>query len=861
MPWIKTGVLIAALVATAPTLRANHIKPLEPCGVRRTDLPPLSVPVRWCVVGNPADPTQGAPAFTNPSLAEPPPPGAAPPRTEDILWHRHERASDLIYIPQANITFRSGLADPKLITGQRFPVIPDPLFLPVAPGSPCRPETGCYGDVIRDDDDVEGKELVRLCQEAWNKILPANMTDTGLMAINVRQILGRLDSSGRELAEYGFAFVGKKQLIVTDNAFSVVDSLVPNDKRDRFFAHEAGHAFPAGLTHTGPEVCPRAPDNARQNLMRPIGLQFDDRDQVDPDHDEHMDVCLLARAPGVAQEPFCQDRPAVDQVSAVRGSMNNVFGAARIDLGNVFPTGRGTVVTDPVRDVAVRALDMSMVYFTEPNTEDKTILRQDLFGAFKEDSFISPALEYYWMLDLDGSAATGGAPSALGLPTQFKGAEIVARVEVRRGPIVEVASAAPPPLFLTARATVWRFQGSAFAEVTDPGIRASVASTTIVADRIDGTAVETSQPDMVVLELPNSVRGPRAEPFRMQALTRGGASGREVVDKFDDPAGGEPGKDVHMTPPTYPLCTVVPNPGLFDDTLAVSVTGLIPDRGLHVLVGPNEVARGRTDVNGNAEIAFGVPFTAHDGMNLVTVGNDNTAVTADCLVDIVFPAECLADTTPPTFDFVPPAKTISSCGKPDLGQARARDACGVRVTNDAPLVFALGTTTVTWTARDRAGNVARATQSVTAVLGDDRSCCPVGTHVIEGTAADDILVGTAGADCILGKGGNDTIVGLAGNDFISGGAGDDILRGDEGNDTIYGGPGRDQLSGMSGNDTLRGGDNDDQLNGGEGDDRLFGDSGNDQLNGESGNDLLDGGSGTDICQPGGGSDQRVSCER
>lgn len=85
--------------------------------------------------------------------------------------------------------------------------------------------------------------------------------------------------------------------------------------------------------------------------------------------------------------------------------------------------------------------------------------------------------------------------------------------------------------------------------------------------------------------------------------------------------------------------------------------------------------------------------------------------------------------------------------------------------------------TVVWTAKDGAGNVATAIQTVTAELGNDPSCCPAGTHVIVGTSNNDTLVGTSGADCILGLGGQDTISGGDGDDFISGGDGDDLIFG------------------------------------------------------------------------------------
>ena len=530
-----------------------------------------------------------------------------------------------------------------------------------------------------------------------------------------------------------------------------------------------------------------------------------------------------------------------------------VFGAARLDQGNVFTGGRSTVATGKLRDIGRPVLDINLSFFTEPAGTGTTVLRHELLGEFAHGLFDAGPLEYFWMVDLDHDASTGVAPSFLGLPTAFVGAELVARVQVSER-IIEVAAGAPAAAGFSALPTVWRAEDGYLVEVTDPGIKARLVDTSFIVDRIGGGSLETFHPDGVMIEIPNTVRGARADALRMQGLSRGGSD----VDKLDDrPA--EPGKELNMTPPHYPLCNVSPNPARLDDTLTVSVTGLLPNKGLHVLLGPNEVAKGASDAAGSAQISFGMPFVAHAGGNLVTIGNDNTALTADCIADVVVPPECLSDTVRPVFDFVPPSKTISTCARPDIGQARASDACGVKVTNDAPLIFPLGTTTVTWTARDRSGNQTRATQSVTAVLGDDRSCCPVGTHLIEGTANAETLTGTAGPDCMIGKGGNDTLVGLGGNDFIAGGAGNDILRGDDGDDTIFGGSGLDILAGMAGSDTLRGGDHDDQLNGGTGNDRLLGEAGNDQLNGETGDDVLDGGSGTDSCQGGGGSDQLRSC--
>jgi peptidoglycan/xylan/chitin deacetylase (PgdA/CDA1 family) len=71
-----------------------------------------------------------------------------------------------------------------------------------------------------------------------------------------------------------------------------------------------------------------------------------------------------------------------------------------------------------------------------------------------------------------------------------------------------------------------------------------------------------------------------------------------------------------------------------------------------------------------------------------------------------------------------------------LGSAAANDNCGVvTVTNDAPVVFARGTTLVTWTATDASGNAARCQQTVTVVDNEAPSIsCP-----------SDVTVNTGGA--------------------------------------------------------------------------------------------------------------------
>jgi hypothetical protein len=237
------------------------------------------------------------------------------------------------------------------------------------------------------------------------------------------------------------------------------------------------------------------------------------------------------------------------------------------------------------------------------------------------------------------------------------------------------------------------------------------------------------------------------------------------------------------------------------------------------------------------------------------------------------------DATPPVFTYVPPAVTTTLCGSLAIGEATASDACGsVTVTDDRPTRFPPGTTRVTWTAEDAAGNSVEATQTVTVVLTNNPACCPAGTNVIVGTSNDNRLTGTIGSDCILGLGAQDTIYGLGGNDYISGGDGDDTIYAGTGNDVVFGGTGQDKLYGEGGADFLSGddgvdqvwgGDGADKVLGGQGADRLYGDGGNDTLMGGADDDRLEGGAGDDsldgsglhdVCLGGPGTDTFLVCE-
>ncbi|MBI2301280.1 MAG: HYR domain-containing protein [Armatimonadetes bacterium] len=100
-----------------------------------------------------------------------------------------------------------------------------------------------------------------------------------------------------------------------------------------------------------------------------------------------------------------------------------------------------------------------------------------------------------------------------------------------------------------------------------------------------------------------------------------------------------------------------------------------------------------------------VTWTATDDAGNVATATQKVTVVDTTKPELTLPADVTAEQT-------------SRDGTPaDLGQATATDICDadVAITNNAPAVFPLGETTVTWTATDDAGNVATATQTVTVV--------------------------------------------------------------------------------------------------------------------------------------------------
>lgn len=572
----------------------------------------FSIPIRWCVVANDAngngrvDPGEaGAPAFTNPG-------NVGEPDTDNVLWRRHERPSDSVYIPEAQITFRSGIynivEDPIL----RFPIIPDPD--PITTGG------WLYGDILMSSADsilpsVEWNAAHNACVQAWRD--QHGVEDIGVVVINANHSRNASVDS-----EPGVAVLGGRRILLRDNAYLLPGSPLYNsaefpvaDHVDKHFGHEMGHAL-ASLRHT----C------NNQNLMS--------NRRLDPSGDARVDNIHLSTSIAQVIDPGGDDRdcgtgnnvvinPGPDDTTQTVNQIQLLRDAARATPGckiagtNTDCTRRSDVRTDRIRDSEFLFTDLSLVTATDEGAFTK--LFHEPMGPLNRRYFGHEVyFDYFTFLDQDRDAATGGSAEDLGVEVRFKGAELVTRVRVRVGR--QGFEFAP---------TVWRFERGSFRRVRDRRIRAYAFPLIALSERRTDRLT-----DQITIEMPNVVFGPGITDFRVQAaVIRHSPAGVKVLDLLDEDK-ERPGVDFRWRSPRFPVCSVNPGAAPRGGSITVKSTGLMPNRPVHLIFGDRHVANGHADAAGTVVINTAVPAYARDGQHLITVGTDQTALTADCVTTV-----------------------------------------------------------------------------------------------------------------------------------------------------------------------------------------------------------------------------------
>ncbi len=572
----------------------------------------FSVPVRWCVVADDAngngrvDPgEQGAPAFTNPG-------NVGEVDVDNVLWRRHERPSDNIFIPEAQITFRSGIynivEDPIL----RFPIIPDP------DPNPTGDAFWQYGDILDPNDSgFEYNAAYNACVDAWRD--QHGVEDIGIVIINANHMRDLTGDSNPGVA----TFPGRR-MVLRDNAYLLPGSplfgtyetptdVTPGDHVDKHVAHEIGHGL-AGLRHTCSNqnlMTQRRYDPSGDDLVDNIHLSTSINQVTNPGPNGRE--CAVPTDPTINPDPD-DTTASVNQIQALRDAAQAAPGC-KIAGTDTDCTHRSDIRADRIKDAVLAFTDLST--FTATDEMEFVKLIHEPMGALSQKHFgRKNYFDYYSFIDQDQNDGTGGNAEDLGVKVRFKGAELATRVRITRSGKRFIATP-----------TVWRFTGS-WKIVKDRRIRASIFK--LIAQSETRTSHLT---DQIIIRMPESVFGASVSNFRLQAAIISYNPKKTVLDLLDEDE-RLPGRDYRWRSPTFPVCSVTPAFAPRGGQITVNVKGLLANKPVHLIFGDRHIANGNAAFDGSVKVATAVPADARDGLHLITVGTDNTALTADCVTTV-----------------------------------------------------------------------------------------------------------------------------------------------------------------------------------------------------------------------------------
>jgi len=523
------------------------------------------------------------------------------------LWKLHEVATDHVFEPQANITFRSAFVK-RMLDKASFKVIDDPAASPGGEGDVRRPD----GSANSDDEYLKARNDCRKAYE--NDINTKAVAIDGIVGIYIRHFV---DASGTAFPNtngqggYTYTTTGSANLCAEPptgefslNSVMMIEQSVrslPDAQQGALIGHEFGHALT--LDH----------GNGRDDNANNLVDKF-----CDPANEGEASAAVCAQ-PQTVMTPFrCfnSNGAHLEPIQIARAKAAALKVPMTVDPPDPVP---GPVISDSrgddVDDVVQEGLDLMTLTIAQNSETGHTIVAHELFG----DAPISTHADYTTFIDTDGNPATGGDPSTLGFATSFHGAELVTSAEVRFHESGEFDSQDITP-------RVWKFVGGSFTEVTpNPNIIAS-------KDTMQGAETPVTPVDTIWVLIPNDIRGPVTNPLRVQVLTNGRESSADANEQDRLPEAADAAVNIRLIAPDYPTCSVSPDPIRPGAIATTAFTGLIPSAGAHVVFGSDPIATGTSDAQGNGSIQFRVPPDSRLGFRLVTVGSDGTALTGDCSV-------------------------------------------------------------------------------------------------------------------------------------------------------------------------------------------------------------------------------------
>ena len=567
--WASMTVLVAmaAIAPANPALPQACTPELKAEPVVNSSLDALAVGLRWCGL-------IGAPAVDDPTLV-------GETSFKDMLWRRHERASECIWIPQCRITLRSAAGIVK-DDYQQIADIDDPLIDDDVPGDV----------VVRiiDGDEVtrdysELRQLWQNCDLAWGE------QEKGLLALSIGEFIGRDGNSRADVGVAGVA-LNYDDLSDPDNvlerpAFAVQDpTLLADPNTERTLGHEIGHKV--GICH---------PDQSCSTADVATGTIMDSG--ADGSILLNEEQCMVAR--NTVENSTQLDPPA---------GTGEVLGL--ID-------GRG----DPDEANIPDLMDIrKLVAVDDTEKGEGLTLALRLQGALGANQVL-----FVIGLDVDNDITTGAPLAPLVPGSAMQGVDVALLVQANQNG--------------AGAAQVRRAIGGSLQIVNVPGVTADAFTVTVFEHGEGALPPEPLASDIIfslttgaLADLDLDTLSGRLFPDGLAVQAAGVVTlgdGEEFVDLGPDAVArlGFPDPDFPSIDVSGPVCA--------GDTLDVEVDGLAPWREVALYLGETRINPGVvTDGDGAAAFAVTVPADAVAGPTLLTVGvvDPTNAVTADTIIDL-----------------------------------------------------------------------------------------------------------------------------------------------------------------------------------------------------------------------------------
>jgi len=263
----------------------------------------------------------------------------------------------------------------------------------------------------------------------------------------------------------------------------------------------------------------------------------------------------------------------------------------------------------PRHNVADSTIDIHLAGIARETGSNQTHFFVSTTGLIQSNASQS----FTFMLDSDNDTTTGGSPIILGIPTAARGIEFVGRVTL---------TGAPPAIVTET----YLFTNGVYSRIDDSRIR-GVVNTNYVLMFTDRGHYDFAVGNIISLRIPDILLPPFSPTVGFRGL------GRNSINEIDETTNLQ----LTFRNPTFPTCSVTPDPATNGTTVHITAQGLPPTNQVHILLGPTLIAAASTDASGNVNtnLTISIPDLFQPQRHLITIGVDGIPITADCGVTII----------------------------------------------------------------------------------------------------------------------------------------------------------------------------------------------------------------------------------